>query len=448
MQKMMTRVRYITLGLFITLLQLQLPLQAEPSADTFQLKHLQSLFERYQRVAAYQYARRYLHEMEGDPYFDYFYGVSAIDTGHASEGVFALERVLLVFPDDPVARLELARGYFKLEEYALSREAFEEVLLTSPPSKVRDTAEAYLDKIRIHESRYRPTHTGYLALALGHDDNVNAGAEENDSLPLFIFLSPESLAQDDNYTSLSGDWRYLHPFKPGWLFESSLSGNIRINQDVDLYDTMTASLQLGITHLRGSSKFKTALISQAFELDGESYRTLNGLNLDWQYNINEQSRINTTLQYVQLDYPDFEVRNSSLTTLGASYVHSFSVYLQPVFFTSLSAGSEQADDDSDIAMSDTERDIISIRLGLILSFTNTLALQTSAGLQNSQYAGIPFTQSEKREDDYTTVDVALLWAFDRKWRLDTRFSHTENDSTFDLRDYERNVFEMSLNYSF
>ena len=41
--------------------------------------------------------------MEGDGNFDYIYGVAAIDTGHASEGVFALERVLIQFPGDSKA---------------------------------------------------------------------------------------------------------------------------------------------------------------------------------------------------------------------------------------------------------------------------------------------------------------------------------------------------------
>ncbi len=78
------------------------------AAENFNLKYLQSLFTSYQRQAAYDYALKHVREMEGDPYFDYFYGVSAIDTGHASEGVFALERVLLFHPNDHVVRLELA----------------------------------------------------------------------------------------------------------------------------------------------------------------------------------------------------------------------------------------------------------------------------------------------------------------------------------------------------
>lgn len=437
--------------LFLLMLIQPAPLQAAPQNEpaAYDPDYLETLFKTYQRKQAYDYALKHLPTMEGDPYFDYFYGVSAIDTGHASEGVFALERVLLVFPNDQVARLELARGYYILQDYALSRQAFETVLETSPPSQVRETAEAYLDKIRVSESRYRPTHSGYAKLTLGNDDNVNAGVDEDVDLGFLAIISPDSLSQDDNFTTLAGGWTYAYPFSPGWYFESTLSGEMRKNIDLDQFDTLTAGLQLGIVHLTGDHRLKAELGNQQFNLDGDSYRKLNSLSLGWKYSLSEKSYIDSTLQYATLDYPDFPNRNSDLVTLGASFVHSFSSYLQPMIFLTASLGQETPEIDNVVTRSDTERDITAFRGGVILSFSNTLALQAAAGLQSSEYAGpLVFPAGLVREDDYTTADLALLWVFKRKWRLDTRFSHSENDSTFNLRDYQRNTFDVSLNYSF
>jgi len=434
------------------LLTLSILLSKAIFADTsaFDSKLLQSLFENYKRPQAYSYAKQHQAEMEGDPYFDYLFGVSAIDTGHASEGTFALERVLLVFPEDQVARLELARGYFILQEYSLARESFRAVLEKEPPAMVRDTALAYLDKIRVSESRYRPTHNGYFELSLGNDDNVNAGVDESASLQFSNLLDSESFGQDDNFTSLAGAWGYTHPLSPGWLFESTLSANVHKNQELSQFDTATGTLQFGIAHLQASSKYKAELITQQFNLDGNKYRTLNGFNLNWQHTLSEQSSFNTSLQYAQLDYPDLEVKNSDLITLGMNYTHAFATFLQPLLFTTFSLGTETAEDDTNLAtQSETERDIISLRLGLVLSFTNTLALQTAIGTQNSTYAAASALQPEtKREDDYNTADLNLIWAFSRKWRLDTRYAHTKNSSTDDLRNYERKIINMTVNYTF
>jgi len=424
------------------------PILAETAS--FDIKHLQSLFESYKRGQSYDYAKRFQAEMEGDPYFDYLFGVSAIDTGHASEGTFALERVLLIFPGDQVARLELARGYFNLQEYALAGESFRTVLQTEPPAQVRDTALAYLDKIRVSESRYRPTHSGFIELSLGNDDNVNAGVDENATFSLAAFLNADSFGQDDIFSTLSGAWTYVHPLTPGWLVESTLSGNFRKNKDLNQFDTTTGTLQLGVTHLQASNKYKAELITQQFQLDGDEYRSLNGLNLNWQYTLSERSSFNSSLQYAQLDYPDFSVKNSDLITLAINHTHAFSAYLQPVLFTTLSLGTEAAEEDSNpTTQSETERDIISLRLGVVLSFTNTLALQTAIGTQNSEYAAAPALQPDTiREDDYSTADLNLIWAFARKWRMETRYSYTKNSSTDDLRNYERNVFDITANYTF
>ncbi len=428
-----------------------LPQSILAESTAFDVKHLQSLFENYKRNQSYEYAKQYRDEMEGDPYFDYIFGVSAIDTGHASEGTFALERVLLIFPEDQVARLELARGYFNLQEYSLSRASFETVLQNNPPPQVKNTAQAYLDKIRVSESRYRATHSGFLEFNLGNDDNTNAGIDEDSILASSPFLGPDNFGQDDTYTSLSGAWTYAHPVSPGWLLESTLSGLFRKNQELDQFDTTTGTLQLGVTHIQASSKYKAELITQQFQLDGDEYRSLNGLNLNWQYTLSEQSSFNTLLQYAQLDYPDISVKNSNLVTLGMNYTHAFATYLQPVLFTTLSLGAEQAEEGTNpVALYEAERDIYSIRFGVILSFTNTLALQSAIGTQNSAYAGVSSLSLDntKREDDYNTADLNLIWAFARKWRLDTRYSYTKNSSTDDLRNYERNIINMAINYTF
>jgi len=424
-----------TTALLACLISLPITLFAESAS--FDLKHLQSLFENYQRGQSYEYAKQYQSEMEGDPYFDYFYGVSAIDTGHASEGTFALERVLLIFPEDQVARIELARGYFNLQEYTLARESFEAVLKTSPPENVSDIAQAYLDRIRINESRYRPVHSGFLEFSLGYDDNVNIGVDKNNDLPLL----PVSEAQADNVASISGSWTYVHPFSPGWFFESTLFGDFRKNQDLSAFDTAIGSLQLGITHLQAASKYKAEIISQQFNLDGDSYRSLNGLNFNWQYTLSQQSSFNSSLQYAKFDYPTLSDRNSDLITLGLNYTHAFASFLQPVLFTTLTLGSENAEDTSnETSLREAERDIYSLRLGLVLSFTNTLALQTAIGTQNSEYL--------ERTDDFNTADLNLIWAFARKWRLDTSYAYSKNDSTDELRAFERNVINMTLNYTF
>jgi tetratricopeptide (TPR) repeat protein len=418
--------------------------------ETYSLQTLQQLFNSYQRQQTYDYANRYLAQQEGDPYFDYVYGVAAIDTGHASQGVFALERVLISHPDDHVARLELARGYFTLEEYARARQEFEKVLAINPPPGVRDTTETFLEQIRLKEARYRTTTGGNVIVGLGTDSNVNSGPD--DSGLTLVQLDDSSLGQDDTYTELTATWGVGHPFAPGWMATGNITAALRKNQELSEFDTLNTTLQAGVSRIYKQSRYKGEVLYQQYQLDGEDYRDMSGLNFGWQYNFSQTSNIDTTLQYVTLEYPTVDTKNSTLTTLALTYTKSFSIALKPIFFASLNYGTEAADDSSNAsALADTERDILGYRVGTILGFSPTLALQIAAGLQTSEYAGeqtFPLFAGIIREDDYTTANANLIWLINKDWRLDTKLGYNKNDSNVELYSYDRTTIGLELNYAF
>ena len=107
-----------------------------------------ALYDAGNPQAAFEKALEQLTEWEGDPRFDYIYGVAAIDAGFASQGVFALDRVLLQSPQDQRTRLEVARGYFILEQYARARKEFESVLASNPPENVQENIRRFINTIR------------------------------------------------------------------------------------------------------------------------------------------------------------------------------------------------------------------------------------------------------------------------------------------------------------
>lgn len=419
------------------------------AAEAFDLEKLKQLFNSYQRQQAYDYASRYLGEMEGDGNFDYLYGVAAIDAGHASQGVFALERVLIQFPDDQVARLELARGYFILEEYARARQEFEKVLAANPPPGVINTTETFLERIRISEARYRTTTGGNVTLGLGSDSNVNSGPD-NSGLTL-IQLEDSSLGQSDTYTELTASWGVGYPFAPGWMATGNITAAFLKNQELSEFDTTTGTVLAGVSRVYKQSRYKGELMYQQFQLDGAEYRSLSGLTLGWQYNFSQKSSLDTSVQYAALDFPTVEVKNSSLTTLAFTYTHNLEGALQPVVFANLNIGSETADDSTNAsALSDTERDILGLRLGTILAFSSKLALQMAAGLQSSEYAGEQVLSflGDIRQDDYLTANLNLIWLIDKHWRLDTKVDYSKNDSNVEIYTYDRTTFGLEANYSF
>lgn len=437
--------RTIASKFVLSLIFLSLSFSVLAKAD-FDLNQMKDMFNKYQRKQAYDYASQYLSELEGDPYFDYYYGVSAIDAGFASQGVFALERVLMHFPEDHVARLELARGYFILEEFARSRQEFEAVLETDPPDGVKRTAYLYLDRIRTEEARYKTTVSGFVELGAGYDSNVNSAPGDTFN----GLLTPESTSQEDGFYNLSGSAQLAYPFAPGWKLNIVGIGNLKKNQDFSQYDTTTGTLQTGISLKTRASQYNLDLVAQTFLLDGESYRTLTGANAGWVYQLSEQSSLTSSFQYARLSYDSYSILDSDLITLNLGYSKEFRTRLAPVFFSNLKLGNENAKSDSAGAEANTSRDIYNLRLGVALSFSSRFITQVSLSSQGSRYKGEQITVpvGTKRRDTYNTADLRLLWLLNKDWRIDTRIVYSKNDSNVPLREYDRLLASINVNYNF
>src|SRR5438045_1028911 len=99
---------------FLAALALPFAAMAAPADD------VKVLLDQGKAAEAYALGKKYPQEL-GNPAFDFFFGVAAVDAGHAGEGVLALERYITNFPDNQTARLELARAYFVLGDDARAR---------------------------------------------------------------------------------------------------------------------------------------------------------------------------------------------------------------------------------------------------------------------------------------------------------------------------------------
>ena len=64
---------------------------------------VKTMLEQGKPKEAYELGKQHP-ELLGDPVFDFYYGVAAIDSGNAGEGVLALERYVINFPENASAR--------------------------------------------------------------------------------------------------------------------------------------------------------------------------------------------------------------------------------------------------------------------------------------------------------------------------------------------------------
>ena len=75
---------------------------------------------------AYQLLVQYEINWSGEDAFDYLFGLAALDSGHAGDAIFSLQRLVARQPEFSGARLELARAYYDVGDNELARTNLEQ----------------------------------------------------------------------------------------------------------------------------------------------------------------------------------------------------------------------------------------------------------------------------------------------------------------------------------
>lgn len=248
---------------------------------------LKALIEKGNSAAAYALGKKHPDQL-GIPAFDFFFGVAAVDSGHAGEGVLALERYVVNFPDNRQARLELARGYFVLGEDLRAREEFNDVLKTAPPPDVVANINRYLDAIRARESSYRTTAGAYLEFGVGYDSNINGGVgSPNVNLPNLglVTIVPAGVEIGRAFSQAIAGANIVVPVAPGVATFASIGGDYRMYTGDRQFDQGNIGVSGGVSYLSEKNLYRASASYGNLEVDYRRYRDISALTGEWMHQL-------------------------------------------------------------------------------------------------------------------------------------------------------------------
>ena len=410
---------------------------------------IQALLEKGDAAAAYALGRQNRDQL-GNPAFDFYFGIAAIDSGHAGEGVLALERYVLTFPDNLSARLQLARGYFALGEDARAREEFEALRALKPEPQIAASVDRFLDAIRLRETRYTPSGGVYVELGVGYDSNVNGGVSNaNIFLPN---LGPVIVAQNgvrihDNFTNLAAGGYFSYPVAPGVALFGNAQGDARFNWDGSnsVFDTGSYNLAGGVSVVRDTSLYRFGINYNELTLDNKHLRGAPGASAEWNYQIDERQAFTLGAQYADFRYNDANrPRDAQFYGVVAAYRRQFSHPWQPALFVSLNAGTEDTREGRD----DLVRDLWGGRIGF--SFTPAAKVGVAGGYTytRSDYKAPDIFLGETRKDDYHALDAVLTYLYSRNLSFRLEALASRNRSNIDLFEVPREIYAVKARYEF
>ena len=435
---------------------------AEPADE------IRSLLEQNKAKEAYQRGRA-SPELLGDPTFDFFYGIAAIDAGSPGEGVLALERYILVYPNNGDARFHLARGYFILGEDQRARDEFE-TLLPKSAGEQQVAIERYLDAIRTRESRYQPTAKMYVEVGMGVDTNVNAGLGDGatpqvpglGTLPAVASNSISAREQDTFLTGSAGI-QGNYPVSPGVSLYGAVGIDMRrhMESNNDVFDQHSLGATGGVSYLKERNLYKAgAFLSQSW-VDNQSYVLSYGLNGEWNHQLDQFNRFTLGAQLARFDYDDMyiyltkdkaggpvfsqtTVRNSDFIGISGAWAHALAMLYQPVITVSGNYGEES----NQRNRADLSRDIYGGRVSFAMTPAQRWGVSAGIGYQENKYRDIFTTGSVRRHDTSWSLDGALSYFYTKQLSVRAEAQILDQSSNIGLFRYGREVVSVKTRYEF
>jgi tetratricopeptide (TPR) repeat protein len=414
-------------------------------ADT--VSDLRTLVEQGRFQAAYELGSQHA-ERFGDPDFDFYFGIAAVDAGKAGEGLLALERCLIQAPGNPAVRAELARAYFTLGEDQRAREEFDAVLKSEPSEPVRRAVGRYMDALAAREAKRRPGATFFVDAGLGSDSNVNGGVgSASISLPVYgdVIVAPGGVRKSDNFSSLAIGGQATRPLTPEWSLFGGIGLDGKFNSQHSEADLLTTSFNVGAAHQTDNGSYRIAAGQDVVSVGSDRYRTANMLATQWQRQLDPRQALLASLHWADFAYTGFNHwRDANFYGLGVGYRRAIALAWQPALQLAINIGQE----DNRKNRPDLGRDMAGVRLVVATTPVQDWTLAAGISYQYSRYSAPDLLLATRRQDDYAGLDFTVGYAIDPHLSLRMEILFSENRSNIALYHYRRDVAAVKLRYEF
>lgn len=436
--------------LHVTLLSLGLLLFTSSACADLNKETLKQLVETGKSGEAYALASKYLEQWEGDPFFDLYYGIAAVDAGHPDEGIFSLRRVVMLQPNNLRARLELGRAYFIRGEDVRAKEEFDRVLAADPPKEVVKNIQPFIAAIKARSYRYKRVIDAYIELGMGSDSNINS-APSDDSLSFTNFtlkLSSDAQKKSDTFSQLSLGGSLEEPLFINTRLFAQFDGKLRSYVTESSYDNATLTAQTGIAWDTDTNHLKWGVMAQNYRLDYQDYRNLVGSFLSWGINVTAATRLGLSGSYSQLFYETQPFHDSQLTTYSVNAVHAIDSRGKTLLFASAFYGKEEALRNLQAARRVTDRNFYGTKVGVQHNSSKLLTVTGSLTGQTARYDNKDILFNERREELYMVASLSAQYAISDSWSIKGDTSYARNESSIDLYDYNRWQALLSIRYDY
>lgn len=418
-----------------------------PSLAQANIAPLATLIEQEKYPEAWKTAQSLKDTYEGDPRFDFFYGVAALETGNYDQAVFALDRVVVHHPGIIRPRLELARAYLKLNNDQAALKEFRDVLQLNPPARVRQKVNAYIQQLGKRSAQARQSVlNGMATITVGYDSNMNAGVGESIiNTPIFgnVTLKDSAVAQDSAFTEVQGQaaYRYIQSPDRTWFVKGKL-GHKRYAQS-KAFSTSEGELEVGTTLTQGQLQYQVSARHQALYVDEKAYNSSNALE-----GVIARDLSNGHVVAASLTLEDIKNKQQALQDnqrIQATGQYRFTTGNNTRHQVDIFAGHEHPEEEAGRRFS---RDMVGGGYSAVHTWNSRHSSSVGLNVQQRQHQAKDPIYNQKRKDTRVTLQIGHQIRVSKNTSVFAEAGHTDNDSNLGLYDTDKRYVKTGINYHF
>lgn len=277
---------------------------------------------------AYQVADEQTFEHGGLPEFDLLAGFAAFGSEHYQEAAFAFERVALEQPDSFLARFYLAQTYQKMNNLAAALNELKLLLSKPLPNEQKNRVESLISRYEsvLAAKQQRWGHS--FSMGVAYDSNVNSGTSEETT----FFRNP--LQQNQVFQILltegsrkSADWGYNFNYSGFYQYQINQNQKARADvsiahfgfQELNQYRRNPFNFSFTFEQALAEGRVNGTVFTRPLRIEGQDYRTENGISALWQHNLSKYSSLLTAASHSKVEKDQVSEQDFKRTKLAATY---------------------------------------------------------------------------------------------------------------------------------
>lgn len=402
-----------------------------------------------QAEAAYRLLEPWELERADDAPFNYLVGIAALDAGHTTRAIFALERAVAIAPGDNLARAELARAYLLAGEPDRARTELQAARRGEMPLEAAAAIDRVLGGLDVGPaSTSSATWRAYLEGVVGHDSNVNsATAAGQFALPAFggiVFnLDRETRKRGDAFSGLGAGLAWRKPLSPAWELEAAANLRGAFHRSAHAMNNRQYDGSFGASYSSGVDRFSAALQTLQYDIDDHGYRRASGLSAQWQRTLDGRSQLSAFTQLSRLRYAQDRARDADRGVIGAGFARALSD--EQVVYASLYGAKEKPRADG---VANYGHHAAGVRLGGERALDEVIVAFAAVQYERRRYGGTEPFFDTRRTDRQFDAALGVHITPSTPWRLSPQVSYVRADSSVVLYDYRRVVWQFAVRREF